>query len=122
MDNIEYIFDFERLEVYKLSLKFISKVFKIYQKLPRNFQFTVGEQFIRASVSIANNIAEGSGKNSEPGKMQFYEYSLNSARECIPMITILSEQKQINNDEYKELRSECIIICKMLGKLIGSLK
>ena len=122
MDNIEYIFDFERLEVYKLSLKFISKVFKIYQKLPRNFQFTVGEQFIRASVSIANNIAEGSGKNSEPGKMQFYEYSLNSARECIPMITILSEQKQINDDEYKELRSECIIICKMLGKLIGSLK
>lgn len=122
MENSEYIFDFERLEVYKMALKFIAEVFKIYQKLPRGFQFTIGEQFIRASLSIANNIAEGSGKNSGAGKIQFYSYSLNSARECIPMITLLSNEKKITLGEYDYLRTNCVSICKMLGKLIGTLK
>jgi len=122
MDNNEYIFDFEKLDVYNIALKFISDVFRVYQNLPKNFQFTVGEQFIRAAVSIDNNIAEGSGKNSKAEKMQFYGYSLNSARECIPMITILLNEKQINAEEHKKLRLSCVSICKMLGKLIISLK
>lgn len=122
MVNEDYIFDFERLEVYKMALKFIAAVFKIYPKLPKSFQFTIGEQFIRAAVSIANNIAEGSGKNSKASKIQFYSYSLDSARECIPMITLLLNEEQIVVDEYKKLRTDCISICKMLGKLIGSLK
>ena len=117
-----YIFDFEKLEVYKIGLEFVSKVFKIYQRLPKSFQFTIGEQFIRAVVSITNNIAEGSGKRSKYSKRQFYEYSLNSARECIPMLTILLNEKQILFEEYKSLRSDCIMICKMLGKLIGKIK
>ncbi len=63
-----YVFDFEKLSVYKLVLKFISNIFRIFQKLPRNIQFTIGEEFISAAISIANNIAEVSGKSSKYGK------------------------------------------------------
>ncbi len=55
-------------------------------------------------------------------KKQSYEYSLNSRRECIPMITILFNERQITSEEYKNMRTECIVICKMLDKLIGTLK
>ncbi|MEW6685699.1 MAG: four helix bundle protein [Candidatus Edwardsbacteria bacterium] len=117
-----YIFDFERLEVYRMALKFVSKVFKIYRKLSREYRYSIGEQFTRSALSIANNIAEGSGKGSKKGKSQFYNIALNSGRECILMISILSSEQQITEEEYKNLRSDCIYICNMLGRLIKSLE
>ncbi|PKM92559.1 MAG: four helix bundle protein [Elusimicrobia bacterium HGW-Elusimicrobia-4] len=127
MCNVEekyknYVFDFENLEVYKMALKFITKVFKTYRKLPREYRYSIGDQFTRSALSIANNIAEGSGKESKKGKSQFYNIALNSGRECIPMITLLLTEQQITEEEYADLRSDCIHICNMLGKLVRVLK
>ena len=116
-----YVFDFEKLEVYKRALKFISNVFKIYKKLPRVYRYSIGDQFTRAALSIANNIAEGSGKKSKKGKSQFYNIALTSGRECIPMISLLITEQQITKEEFNSLRLDCIYICNMLGRLIGSL-
>ncbi|MEW6557154.1 MAG: four helix bundle protein [Elusimicrobiota bacterium] len=121
-DYKNYVFDFEKLEVYKIALKFISKVFKIYGKLQPGYRYLIGDQFTRSALSIANNIAEGSGKESKKGKSQFYNIALNSGRECIPMITLLLTEQQITKEEFDDLRSVCIHICNMLGKLIRSLK
>ncbi len=57
-----FLFDFERLEVYKLTVDFIEKVFEVSEELPKQVQYSLGDQFRRAALSIANNIAEGSGK------------------------------------------------------------
>lgn len=81
----------------------------------------MAEQLRRASISIVNNIAEGSGKLSKREKAQFYCTSLNSTRECIPMLTILSKEKLISESDYNNLRESCIYICNMLGKLIAAL-
>lgn len=117
----KYTFDFERLKVYEMSLEFIQKIFKITKDLPRDYQFSVAEQFRRAALSIVNNIAEGSGKLSKREKAQFYRTSLNSARECIPMLTILSKEELLLEADYNHLRENCIHICNMLGKLITAL-
>ena len=114
----KYIFDFEKLKVYGMSLEFVRLVFNITKDLPRDYQYSVGDQLRRAALSIVNNIAEGSGKISKKEKAQFYRTSLNSARECIPMLTILDKEKLTSGEE---LRSQCIYICNMLGKLVGSL-
>lgn len=73
------------------------------RKLQREYQRSIGEQFTRASLSIVNNIAEGSGKESKKGKAQFYCFALNSARECVPMITLLSSDKQITKEDFSDL-------------------
>jgi len=117
----KYTFDFERLKVYEMGLDFIQKIFKITKDLPRDYQFSVGDQLRRAALSIANNIAEGSGKLSKKEKAQFYRTSLNSARECIPMLTILDKEEIISEADYSSLREGCIYICNMLGKLILAL-
>jgi four helix bundle protein len=117
----KYIFDFERLKVYELSLGFIRDVFSAVKDLPRDYQFSVGDQIRRAALSIVNNIAEGSGKLSKREKAQFYRISLNSARECIPMLTILSSDRLLSEDYNGKLRDACIHICNMLGKLISTL-
>lgn len=77
----DYIFDFERLEVYQLAIKFAAEVINMVRELPPDLRFSLGNNFIRASISIVNNIAEGSGKKSKREKVLFYGYSLSSARE-----------------------------------------
>ena len=115
----KYVFDFEKLKVYEMSLKFVRKIFNTAKKLPREYQYSLADQLRRAALSIVNNIAEGSGKISKKEKAQFYRISLNSARECIPMLTILGEEKLVLESVPNELRDDCIHICNMLGKLIS---
>jgi four helix bundle protein len=62
MEEMDFKFDFEKLKVYQKALDFIHEIFKIYKRLPREYKYTVGGNLVRAGVSIANNIAEGSGK------------------------------------------------------------
>lgn len=115
-------FDFERLKVYQFSLKFFRKILKITKTLPRDLQFSLGDQIRRAALSICNNIAEGSGKESKKEKIYFYNTSLHSARECIPMITILFEEEIIGKEKYNGLRNDCREITSMLTGLIRSLR
>ena len=122
MNRSDYFqFDFERLDVYQKALKFTNKVFRITSGFSREFQYSLGEQFRRAALSICNNIAEGSRK---PGKsrIQFYNYALDSTRECIPMISIATEQSQLDQERVVHLRQECIDISRMLYRLVESAK
>lgn len=118
-DKVPYIFDFEKLKVYEASLEFVRKVFRITKMLPRDYQYSLGDQIRRAALSVVNNIAEGSGKLSKKEKSQFYRISLNSARECIPMLTLLNKEELILESDGINLRKDCIHICNMLGKLIS---
>ena len=115
-------FDFERLEVYQRALEFTDNVFNFTKNFNHALQYSLGDQFRRAALSICNNIAEGSGKQTTNAKVQFYGYSMDSARECIPMISLSLKQKQIEEKNYNYLRQECKEICNMLGGLIGSAK
>lgn len=115
-------FDFERLNVYQRGIAFFRKILKLSKVLPRDLQFSLGDQIRRAALSICNNIAEGSGKESKKEKIYFFSTSLHSARECIPMITILLEEKIISDELSNELRNDCQQITSMLVGLIKSLR
>jgi len=114
-------FDFENLSVYQRALDFTEKLFKISEKFPIKTQSSLGDQLRRAGISIVNNIAEGSNKRSKKEKAQFFSYSLESARECVPMITISERLKYMDDDLHNNMREECVVICKMLSKLINVL-
>jgi len=116
-----YVFDFERLEVYQKSLEFVGSIFRITKGLPKDYQYSVSDQLRRAGISILNNLAEGSGKLSKKEKGQFYRTSLNSTRECIPMLTVLAKERQIAPEIHRQMRHVVIHIANMLGRLIASL-
>ena len=122
MENTEYMFDFERLEVYQKSLEFLLSIYRITRSLPREYQFSLADQLRRAGLSILNNLAEGSGKLSKKEKAQFYRTSLNSARECVPMLTVLLKERQITEETYRSMRHEVVHIANMLGRLIAALE
>ena len=114
-------FDFENLDVYQQSLSFVDRLFTLCESFPVSVDRTLGDQLRRASVSIPNNIAEGSNKLSKKAKAQFYGYALDSARECIPMLTIVFRRKLMSEGDHGALRSQCLSACRMLRGLIRSI-
>jgi len=115
-----FIFDFEKLDVYQLSLKFIYKLIMLSKNFPPELRFSLGDNVIQAGMSIINNIAEGSGKKSPKEKRRYYGTSLDSARECIPTITVVHREGHITDEHKDELRGDCLEICNKMAKLIQS--
>lgn len=111
-------FDFEKLDVYQKSLDFIGEIYDLFEKLPYRIQHSIGDNLLRAAISIANNIAEGSGRRGEKEKRHSFEISQGSAFECIPMLTVLYKKKIIKEEAYSHLYDSCYNISKMLSGLV----
>jgi len=113
-------FDFEKLEVYKFGIDFADEIFETTEDFNQRVQFSLGDQFRRASLSICNSIAEGSGKKTHNAKLQMYGYAVDSARECIPMLTLSLRRCYIDEKKHEDLRAKVVSICNMLSRLIQS--
>ncbi|MCB9083614.1 MAG: four helix bundle protein [Bdellovibrionaceae bacterium] len=71
-----------RFRTLDLAVEFCQKVKLL--KLPIHLR----DQMLRASSSVALNLAEGSGKPSAKDKRRFYSISLGSLRECQAILRI----------------------------------
>lgn len=116
----DFKFDFERLKVYQLSLEFIDKIFTIYKRFPQEFKYSLGNNLVRAGLSIANNIAEGNDKKSKRERVRYFSISSDSARECISVFNVLKRQNLVGDKEYLELRNNGREITSMLRGLINA--
>ena len=112
-------YDFQKLDVYQKAIQFAERIFQETENFPQRVQYSLGDQFRRASPSICNNIAEGAQKRG-PAKRQFYGYALDSARECVPMMELASRVGLFPEKAETELSDECFHICNMLYRLIQS--
>ncbi len=110
----EFRFDFENLKVYQKALCLINKVFKIIKELPKEYRYSIGDNLLRASLSIANNIAEGNDKKSLKEKLRYFRISSDSARECASVFIVLNQQKLITKEIFQELRKDVREITSML--------
>ncbi|MCK4810154.1 MAG: four helix bundle protein [Candidatus Omnitrophica bacterium] len=111
-------FDFEKLDVYQIALGFTGKVYDLFEELPYRIQKSVGDNLLRAAISIVSNIAEGSGRRGKKEKRHAFEISQGSAFECIPTLTILHNKKRIKSETFEDLYNDCHIISKMISGLI----
>ena len=112
-------FGFERLDVYRGAIDLTKDIYDIFESLPYGLQKTLGDNLLRAAVSVASNIAEGSGRRHKKEKKHFFEISQGSAFECIPMLEILRAKKRITDKDFGSLYERCFIISKMLSGLIS---
>lgn len=116
----EFEFDFEKLKVYQKCLDFIDQIFGIVNFLPREYRYSLGDNLIRAGLSIANNLAEGNGKKSKKEKRRYFGTSLDSTRECLSVFNVFKRQNLIKVEKYNEVRLEAKEITSMIWGLIDS--
>ena len=113
----EFEFDFERLKVYQKALDFIDETFKVYNLFSQDYKISVGSNWIRAALSIANNIAEGNDKDSLKDRNRYFGISSDSTRECVSVLNVLKRQNLITDKTYTILRQDAREITSMLRAL-----
>jgi four helix bundle protein len=87
----------------------------------KNLDWGFKNQIQRASVSIANNIAEGFDRSSDKEFKRFLFIALGSASEVRSMNYLGFKLNYISIEEYNECNNQLIEIKKMLNGLSRSL-
>ena len=114
-------FNFEKLDVYKDAVTFASQVYEMTKPFPREEVYGITDQFRRASISIASNIAEGSSR----GKKEFIHFlniALGSCYECVPLAEISRRQNYMNHEVYRKAVDELHKISAKISALKNSLR
>jgi len=81
-------YKFQKLDVYKLALEFVDKIYALTSKLPNTEQFNLCFQVQRAATSVVLNIAEGSTGQSDLEQNRFLGMAL--PRVIIPAAAVIT--------------------------------
>jgi four helix bundle protein len=73
---------FRDLVVWQRSLDFIEEAYRVSQRFPADERFGLTSQLRRAAVSVAANIAEGSGRFTSRDYLNFISESRGSVKEA----------------------------------------
>ncbi len=91
-------YKFEQLEVWQLSLEYIDAIYILAEKLPRNEEYNLKSQIVRAATSIALNIAEGSTGQSDAEQARFLGFSIRSLIETIACQHIIRRRHYLSDE------------------------
>ncbi|MGA9754187.1 MAG: four helix bundle protein [Desulfobaccales bacterium] len=105
------------LEVWKLSIDFVKKVYQVTHNFPASENYGLINQIRRAAVSIPSNIAEGQGRNSTKEFKQFLAISLGSLAELETQLIIAKEIEYLTQNGLDALLSPLDRIRKMIKGL-----
>lgn len=111
------IYSFEKLAVWQKSREIAVVIYKITREFPKEELFGISSQMRRCSVSIASNIAEGSGRQTPKEKARFTEIAYSSALELLNQLIITLDLEYINEEKYKKIRTGIEEITFMLDAL-----
>ena len=84
-------FRFEKLTVWQSSRRLVGEVYVETKRFPKDELFGLTGQLRRAAVSVSANIAEGSGRNSDPDFAHFLELAYGSAMEVAALLYAASD-------------------------------
>jgi four helix bundle protein len=112
---------FKNLLVWQKSLDLVIEVYKLTDDFPNKEQFGLTSQINRCAVSVASNIAEGAGRNSEKEFNNFLGIAVGSLCELETQLIIAQRLKYITEIELENLNLPIREIEKMIYALKKSL-
>lgn len=113
-------FKFEELRIYQEAIDFVSYIYSLTKKWSSPYKFSLADQLQRAALSIALNIAEGSGRTSKDFQ-HFLSVARGSCYECVAVLAIARKERLISENEYARVYDRIIIMAKMLTSLKTSI-
>ena len=109
--------DHEKLDAYRVSLEFAAWAYRLCRDL-RGMDRHARDQLLRASQSIALNIAEGCGKMPSADRGRFLQIASGSARECGAILDILSQCGVVKAEALRSGKDLLVRIVAMLTRMI----
>jgi four helix bundle protein len=99
---MEY-FRFEKMDIWKDAISLSDRLFDYADKAEGRRLFRFAEQLRSASMSISNNIAEGSGSFSDKEFSSFLNIARRSVFECANILHIFLRRKIITLNEKEQI-------------------
>jgi len=121
MDN-RFEFPFEKLEVWQLAVDFADFILGLLENFPANKHLRLIGQMEAAVSSIAQNTAEGKGRQYKKEFIQYLYVAEGSLFEVLTLTEIFKRRKLLKEEEAFEIRQKAEIIDRKLHGLINSLK
>ncbi len=112
----EYLFDHDRLDVYRLSIEYVASAFETSSGLS-GLHRHARDQWLRAAQSVPLNIAEGNGKRSLKDRSRFLDIARGSALECAAIQDVLVVSGGLDQKTSFDLKSKLVRIVAMLTKM-----
>jgi len=105
------------------SFLFAVRIINLYKYLTTDKkEFVLSKQILRSGTSIGANIEESIGDRSDKEFLFKLEISYKEARETIYWLKLLRETDYISTKEFESIFLESDEICKILAKIIITLK
>lgn len=112
---------YKDLEVWKLAVDFVKKVYQVTAKFPAAEIYGLTNQIRKAAISIPSNIAEGQGRISSREFRQYLSIALGSLAEIETQLIIAKEINYLSSEELNPLLSILDRIRKMTKGLSKTL-
>lgn len=113
-------FSFEKLIAWQKARELASEIYKITKLFPKDEVFGLTSQMRRCAVSIASNLAEGSGRNSMKDKGRFTEIAFGSALELLNQLILSFDFKYFEEQKYIEIREKITEVTVLINGLYKS--
>jgi four helix bundle protein len=117
-----YTFPFEKLEIWHHAVDLADCTLKIVDALPSNKHLNLTTLMKKAVSRVAQNIAEGKGKQYKKDFIQSLHTAEGSLFEFLTLTELLKRRGCIDEGDEIELRKQAEIIDRKLHGLINSLK
>jgi len=113
---------FEDLTVWQLCRELRKKVSNLVKSFPKNEQYRLVDQMVRASRSVTANIAEGYGRYHYQENIQFCRQARGSLYESLDHFIVALDERYIKQSELEEFRTEIFESVKILNGYIKYLQ
>ena len=123
-ENLETIVmhKIENLKIWQKSIELNKRVYQLVLELPNDEKFGMISQIKRSSISIASNIAEGAGRNTNNEFYHFLGIANGSSYELHTQLILCQELNLIHKNKLNDILEQCIEIQKMIYEFQISLK
>ena len=113
--------DFKKLKVWQEAIDLTVEVYSVTRCFPVSEKFNLISQINRSAVSIASNIGEGAGRQTNGEFIQFLGYAGGSCTELETQLILTFRLGFLSDEKHQLLTSQTQAIQKMLYNLIKSI-
>ena len=114
-------FRFQDLDIWHMSMTLADDLLDVADELHDQHLYRFADQLRGASMSISNNIAEGSGSESSREFAHFLNIARRSTFENANIIMLLYRRGYIDDEECEHMLEELDHLCRKISRLRQSL-
>jgi len=115
-------FRFEDLRIWQSAISIADELFDISDELERKKLFRFADQLRGSGMSMSNNIAEGSGSDSNKEFRYFLNVARRSTFENANILILIYRRKYIDSEQKKRLMNDLDSLSRQIKNFQKSLK